>query len=138
MREIVLIHDLRRQGLSISAIARKVGSDRKTVRKYLQQGLEVPIYGPRALQGSVLDPYRDYLEERVRNFPDLSGRRLLREIRTMGYEGSYSTLKPFLRELRPPRRAPFAVRFETPPGVERSWGSVGFGLRNIPSEEWEI
>ena len=118
LREIVLIHDLRRQGLSISAIARKVGSDRKTVRKYLQQGLDVPVYGPRALQGSVLDPYRDYLEERVRAFPDLSGRRLLREIRSMGYEGSYSTLKPFLRELRPPRRAPFAVRFETPPGKQ--------------------
>jgi hypothetical protein len=28
-------------------------------------------------------------------FPDLSGRRLLREIRKLGYEGSYSTLKPF-------------------------------------------
>lgn len=118
LREIVLIHDLRRQGLSISAIARKVGSDRKTVRKYLQQGLDVPVYGPRALQGSVLDPYRDYLEERVRAFPDLSGRRFLREIRSLGYEGSYSTLKPFLRELRPPRRAPFAVRFETPPGKQ--------------------
>jgi transposase len=54
LREIVLIHDLRRQGLSISAIARKVGSDRKTVRKYLEQGLEVPSYGPRPLQGSFL------------------------------------------------------------------------------------
>lgn len=118
LREIVLIHDLRRQGLSISAIARKVGSDRKTVRKYLEQGLEVPSYGPRPLQGSLLDPYRDYLTERVRAFPDLSGRRLLREIKSMGYEGSYSTLKPFLRELRPDRRAPFAVRFETPPGKQ--------------------
>ena len=113
-----MIHDLRRQGLSISAIARKVGSDRKTVRKYLEQGLEVPSYGPRPLQGSFLAPYRDYLTERVRAFPDLSGRRLLREIKAMGYEGSYSTLKPFLRELRPAQRAPFAVRFETPPGKQ--------------------
>ena len=123
LREIVLIHDLRREGLSISAIARKVGSDRKTVRKYLEQGLEVPSYGPRPLQGSLLDPYRDYLAERVRTFPDLSGRRLLREITAMGYEGSYSTLKPFLRELRPPRRVPFAQRFETPPGKQ---GQVDF------------
>ena len=30
--EVVMIHDLRRQGLSISAIARKLGLDRKTVR----------------------------------------------------------------------------------------------------------
>ncbi|WP_281968767.1 helix-turn-helix domain-containing protein, partial [Roseovarius nanhaiticus] len=34
-----MIHDLKKQGLSISAIARKVGSDRKTVRKYLDRGL---------------------------------------------------------------------------------------------------
>jgi transposase len=39
LREIVLIHDLKRQGLSITAIARKVGCDRKTVRKYLELGL---------------------------------------------------------------------------------------------------
>lgn len=35
LREIVLIHDLKKQGLSVSAIARKVGCDRRTVRKYL-------------------------------------------------------------------------------------------------------
>lgn len=40
LREIVLIQDLKNQGLSISAIARKVGCDRKTVRKYLELGLE--------------------------------------------------------------------------------------------------
>ena len=41
LREIVLIHDLKKQGLSVSAIARKVGCDRKTVRKYLDGGLDV-------------------------------------------------------------------------------------------------
>lgn len=45
LREIVLIHDLHKQGLSITAIARKVGCDRKTVRKYLELGLEAPAYG---------------------------------------------------------------------------------------------
>jgi transposase len=43
LREIVLIHDLKRQGLSVTAIARKVGCDRKTVRKYLALGLEAPV-----------------------------------------------------------------------------------------------
>lgn len=45
LREIVLIHDLKKQGLSLTAIARKVGCDRKTVRKYLERGLETPVYG---------------------------------------------------------------------------------------------
>ena len=46
--EIVLIHDLKRQGLTVSAIARKVGLDRKAVRKHLARGMEPPAYGPRA------------------------------------------------------------------------------------------
>ncbi|MFG6592135.1 hypothetical protein ACGYLC_13615, partial [Sulfitobacter sp. 1A12157] len=40
---------MKKQGLSISAIAWKVGCDRKTVRKRLKRGLEAPIYGPREL-----------------------------------------------------------------------------------------
>ena len=33
--ELVMILDLHRQGLSVSAIARQSGLDRKTVRKYI-------------------------------------------------------------------------------------------------------
>src|SRR5262245_46927304 len=36
--------DLHRQGLSISAIARRTGRDPKTVRKYIERGLEPPAY----------------------------------------------------------------------------------------------
>ncbi|MEY8880952.1 IS21 family transposase, partial [Donghicola sp. XS_ASV15] len=118
LRDIVLIHDLKRQGLSVSAIARQMGCDRKTVRKYLDLGLEPPIYGPRPLRGSKLDGYQHYLHERVTQFPGLSGRRLFREIKELGYEGSYSTVKGFLREIRPPAQTPFERRFETPPGQQ--------------------
>lgn len=118
LREIVLIHDLKKEGLSIAAIARQVGCDRKTVRKYLDQGLEMPFYGPRPSRDSFLTPYKDYLRDRVAAFPDLSGKRLLREIKELGYEGSYSTLKPYLREIRPPARTQFERRFETPPGKQ--------------------
>jgi len=40
-----MILELKRQGLGVSAIARQTGLDRKTVRKYLERGLEVPVYG---------------------------------------------------------------------------------------------
>ncbi len=118
LREIVLIHDLKRQGLSVTAIALKLGCDRKTVRKYLKQGLEAPVYKTREPVPNLLEPFEAYLRDRVGLFPDLSGRRLLREIRAMGYKGSYSTLKPFLRSVRPPRRTQFERRFETPPGKQ--------------------
>ena len=60
--ELFVIHELRHQGLSISAIARHTGLDRKTVRKYLKQGLQAPRYGPRAPRPQLLDPYRGYPE----------------------------------------------------------------------------
>ncbi len=46
LKDIVMIHDLKRQGLSIAAIARETGFDRKTVRRHLARGLEGPSYGP--------------------------------------------------------------------------------------------
>ena len=45
--ELVMILDLHRQGLSVSAIARQVGIDRKTVRTYIAKGLEPPWRGLR-------------------------------------------------------------------------------------------
>ena len=80
-----MIHDLQRQGLSVSAIARRVGVDRKTVRKYLERDLAAPAYGPREPRPSKVEPFSDYLRQRVAAFPELSAKRLLREIRDLGY-----------------------------------------------------
>lgn len=121
--EIVLIHDLKRQGLSVSAIARKLGLDRKTVRRHLARGMEPPVYGPRAPRPRQLAAYEPYLRERIAAWPELSGKRLLREIRELGYQGCYSVLTDFLREARPPRPKPFERRFETAPGRQ---GQVDF------------
>jgi len=111
-----LIHDLKRQGLSTSAIARKTGFDRKTVKKYLDRGLEAPVYGPRQPRGRIIAAFEGYLRERVVQFPGLSGKRLLREIQECGYAGGYTAVTDFLRDVRPPRQAGFERRFETPPG----------------------
>ena len=116
LRMIVVIHDLQRQGLSISAIARRTGLDRKTVRKYLRRGLAAPAYGPRAPRPRRLEPYEDYLRERVEACAGLSGRRLYRELRTLGYRGGYTAVTDYLRAIRPALPAPFERRFETAPG----------------------
>jgi transposase len=47
--ELMMILELHRQGLSITAIARRTGRDPKTVRKYIEQGIEAPSYGPRSV-----------------------------------------------------------------------------------------
>lgn len=113
-----MIMELHRQGLSISAIARQTGIDRKTVRKYLERGLEAPVYGPRKPRRTVIDPFTAYLRERVTVYPGLTGRRLFRELKEIGYGGGYSAVTDFLRDVRPIPERGFEVRFETPPGEQ--------------------
>lgn len=111
-----MILDLHRQGVSISVIARRVGLDRKTVRRYIARGLEPPVYGPRKPRVRQLNRFENYLRERITAFPELTGRRLHRELRELGYTGSYSVVADLLREIRPPVAPEFECRFETPPG----------------------
>ena len=116
--ELVMILDWHRQGMSVSAIARQSGLDRKTVRKYIQRGLEAPAYGPRKPRQTVIDPFTGYLRERVSAFPGLTGSRLFREIKEHGYAGGYTAVTDFLREIRPTPSSSFEVRFETAPGLQ--------------------
>jgi transposase len=116
--ELMMILDLHRQGLTISAIARQLGIDRKTVRRYIDRGLEPPAYGPRPPRQRSTDPFLPYLRERLTNFPGLTSMRLWREVHDRGYTGGYTAVKRAVREIRPAPIAPFEVRFETPPGEQ--------------------
>ena len=118
--ELLMILDLHRQGLSVTAIARRTGRDPKTVRKYIERGLEPPVYGPRQVgRPAKLLPFVDYVRERLAAFPDLTATRLLREIRERGFGGAYSPVKRFVAAIRPNEGPkPFEVRFETPPGLQ--------------------
>jgi transposase len=84
-----MILDLARQGLTVSAIARRTGHDRETIRKYVERGLEPPAYTPRPPAPSPLVPFEAFLRDRVGSFPDLTGRRLWREVRELGFPGGY-------------------------------------------------
>jgi transposase len=96
--ELVMILNLHRRGLTVSAIARELGVDRKTVRRYIARGLDPPVYGPREQRKRLLDPFIPYLPERVTAYPGLTGRRLWRELRDQGYAGGYTAVTDKLRE----------------------------------------
>jgi transposase len=113
-----MILDLHRQGVGISAIARRTGLDRKTVRKVIASGLEPAVYGPRPPRARKLQPFEAYLRERLAAVPELTGCRLHREIRERGYCGGYTAVTDLLREVRPVAPAGFEVRFETPAGEQ--------------------
>jgi hypothetical protein len=54
-----------RQGLSISAIAARLYMDRKTIRKYIEDGVQAPRCGPRAPRPCVVDPFVSYVTEGI-------------------------------------------------------------------------
>jgi hypothetical protein len=100
--DLMMILDLHRQGLSIAAIARRTGRDPKTVRKYIECGLDPPAYGPRQVgRPGKLAPYLGYLRERIAAFPQLTATRLTREIRERDYTGAYTAVKRFVAAIRP-------------------------------------
>lgn len=75
---IILIHQLKDEGHSVSEIARRVGMDRKTVRVHLKKGLEVPSYKKRPPVASILDPHKAYLHQQIQQHPGLTAVRMIR------------------------------------------------------------
>ena len=97
LHEILTLH---REGLSISAISRRLRRDRKTVHKYIRSGETQVRYIRKHPRPSKLACFDHYLRNRVSQYPELTAVRLLRELRNMGYTGSASILKEKVRGLR--------------------------------------
>lgn len=123
MREI---QELKRQGLSVTAISTLTGYDRKTVRKYLAATAPVPAYGPRVARASKLDPFKPFIEARLQAGV-WNAEVLLRELRQQGYTGGYTLVKDYLQPKRRASREVAVRRFETPPGhqAQLDWGELG-------------
>ena len=113
---LILLRHYIQEGLSKSAVSRKLGISRRTVHRYLMAGDQEPSYGPRSKRPSKLDPFETYLRGRLEDYPELSRVRLLAEIRDLGYQGGYTVLKDRLRALRPKPPRPIEQRFEVEPG----------------------
>jgi transposase len=103
-------------------IARRVGLSRKVVLRLLRQmGLSTVTNESKAgAQASKLEPFREAIQLRVDK--KLTTTRVLREIRSLGYDGGRTILGKYVRELRArqglePTRA-VKRRFETGPGKE--------------------
>lgn len=132
LEEWVDIVSMHKAGVAISAIARELGISRNTVKATLRRD-GPPEYRRQAMP-SKLDPFKDYLLDRLHDFPELSARRLFEEVSAQGYAGGISILKDFTREHRVPRRRTI-VRFETPPGEQAQCDYAELGsheVRGVP------
>lgn len=127
--EDIDVHALRKRGWTISAIARHLGRDRKTIRAYLA-GREP---GERKITSE--DPFEKfeaYCAQRLTDDPHLWAATLFDELLGLGYDRSYPTLTRQLRArgLRPaceactPAKGRAAAVIEHPPGEETQWDWV--------------
>ena len=94
-------HALRERGWTISAIARHLGHDRKTVRAYLT-GVRVPEQRVRR-DPTVAEPFLEYCRLRLVEDPHLWASTLHDELLELGFVGSYPSLTAAIRahRLRP-------------------------------------
>ena len=107
-----------RRGEGVRAIAKQLGCSRNTVRRYLREA-DARRYKQRVPRPCKLDPYKDYLRQRVEQARPrwIPATVLLREISERGYDGGISQLKAWLAPLKTSEPEP-VVRFETPPGKQ--------------------
>ncbi|MFC4766976.1 IS21 family transposase [Effusibacillus consociatus] len=113
---------MRKRGMTITQIAQETGRDRKTIRKWLNKK-EPQIYRRRISRPSKLDPFKDYVRQRMEE-GCLNARVILEEIKAKGYTGGITTLRLFMKPLRPTVIDKATVRFETNPGYQAQvdWG----------------
>src|SRR3974390_3510641 len=125
-KDVQELRELQRQGMSIQAISKLTGWDRKTIRKYMRAAGVAPENGPRSPQQSKLEALKPYLEERL-GAGVWNARVLLRELRERNYTGSYTILTDWLRPQRSSARVVAVRRFETAPGKQDQvdWGHLG-------------
>jgi transposase len=128
--EDVEAHALRGRGWSISAIARHLGRDRKTIRAYLSRAREPGVR--RKSVPDLIDPFVEYCRIRLGDDPHLWASTLLDELRPLGFGGSYQSLTAAIRRLglRASCQACHAVRgrdvavIDHPPGAETQFDWV--------------
>jgi transposase len=114
------------RGVPKKEIARQLELDIKTVRKYLTVSWRPQT---RPSRRSSLERFREFLQARA---PEVGFNAvvLYREVRALGYQGSYNALLDFVRPWRASADPVPTSRFETEPGKQAQvdWGSIGAWL----------
>jgi transposase len=125
--EDVEAHALRQRGWTISAIARHLGRDRKTIRAYINGTREPGVR--RSSRRDPLEPFVRYITLRFVDDPHVWASALYDEVRRLGYPLSYPT---FVRQIRVAGLRPHCeachgvkgrdtIEIEHPPGAEIQW-----------------
>ena len=96
------VRALRRDGRTVSDIARQTGFHRRTIAKWIRADT-LPLRNASAPKASSPRYFEDYLSRRWAQ-RCVRGRRLLQEIKARGYTCSFSNLERLLAKWRTPKR----------------------------------
>lgn len=114
-------------GWSIARLAREFGVNWRTARRYATAEVP-PGYGPRPCPAGLTEAQLAHVRRRLELCPELRATTLLREVRELGYAGSYPSFARRVRDLRPERdEVDPPLRFETGPGLQAQgdWAHCG-------------
>ncbi len=92
------VQGLRREGLSVRAVARQLGCSRWLAKRYIHADA-VPVRGRSPVKRSILDPYRGHLEKRWQE-GSTNASLLWREVRDLGYPGTRKGVSAWASERR--------------------------------------
>ena len=139
MPQINCIRDLSNSGYRVSEIAKKLGIDRKTVRKYLKQENFSPMPPVPSQQASKLDPYKAKIREWLAKDQNCwhkqqhTAKRILDRLRfEEGFQGSYSTVQRYVKLVRHVQQARANQELHWDPGTAQvDFGEADFDICGI-------
>jgi transposase len=116
------IHRLLEKRWTISAIARRLNLDRKTVRRFRDTDLDQLLASAHERRpNGVLEPFKAYLNTRFTQAQgQVSGTRLFLEIQARGYRGSRQVVRKHLAALRAGTAEPVRADIPSPRKIT-SW-----------------
>ena len=125
-RTIFEIHRLKHMRWSNRKIARTLGLDRATVKKYVKNPER--RFKRKAPRASKLDPYRDLIRQWLEQDPEVKAPVVLQRLQDKGFDGKITIVRDYLLKVRglKKQRQGF-IRFESPPGkqMQIDWGHFG-------------
>lgn len=110
------IISLHRQGHSMRFIARKLGLHRNTVKKYIL-GRRFPEYRRTERRVSILASFARMIHDWLSQ-ENYRASWIWERLKSLGYTGSYETVKRFVRPIKQQQARLAYIRFETMPGVQ--------------------
>ncbi|MFK4272562.1 ISL3 family transposase [Streptomyces milbemycinicus] len=106
-------------GYPLSDIARRLGLDRKTVRRYRDTDLDTLIASARDRRGSPLDRHKAFLQAQFTS-GNTNAAELYQQLRERGYRGGYSTLTRYVLTIRKNTAVPAPADIPSPRTIT-SW-----------------